>query len=53
MGQVVDRKKASCLALTLSNKIEKTEVSKIIDCFRIYYNNQFEETIRKWGGVKK
>jgi large subunit ribosomal protein L7Ae len=52
MGQLVNRKKTSCIAMTIHDVSSiNTEIGKILDTFRIHFNNHFEETMRKWGGL--
>jgi large subunit ribosomal protein L7Ae len=52
MGQLVNRKKTSCIAMVMHDVSSiNLEIGKIVDTFRIHFNNHFVETMSRWGGL--
>jgi len=47
LGELVGKKATSCITVTSILEAEKSEIEKLIDCFRHNFNNRFE------GGKKK
>ena len=50
LGKLVNKKATSCITITSVLETEKSEVQKLIDCFRINFNNRYEENKKRWGG---
>jgi large subunit ribosomal protein L7Ae len=50
LGKLVNRKATSCITVTSLLDAEKDEVRKLIDCFRLNFNNRYEDGKKRWGG---
>jgi large subunit ribosomal protein L7Ae len=50
LGQVVNKKNATALALTAVNKEDEASLAKLVEAVRTNYNGRFEEIRRSWGG---
>merc|ERR1712194_129977 len=49
LGQLVHKKKASCVALTTVNQEDKNEMEKLAENFKAQFNDN-AEVRRRWGG---
>ena len=49
LGKLVSKKATSCITITSVLETEKSEVQKLIDCFRLNFNNRYEEGKKRWG----
>jgi len=49
LGQLVHKKKASCIALTSVGNEDKNELDKLADTFKAQFNDN-AETKKRWGG---
>ncbi|XP_069121500.1 large ribosomal subunit protein eL8-like isoform X2 [Argopecten irradians] len=50
LGRVVNRKNATCLALTSVNPEDKSSLSKLVEAVKTNFNERHEEIRRHWGG---
>jgi len=50
LGKLVNKKATSCIAIKSVLEAEKLEIQKFIDCFRLNFNNRYEENKKRWGG---
>jgi large subunit ribosomal protein L7Ae len=49
LGKLINRKATSCITVTSVLEAEKEKLEKIIDCFRLNFNDRYEEGKKRWG----